>query len=564
MSDALQSFSVTATGSEIAVVYYAGHGVEVDGTNYLVPVDATLQRASAANFEAIPLDLARNAVSSSSGLRMVILDACRNNPFQLTRPNGKRSGGRGLRAIEAEASEFISYSAKEGTTAQDGPPDGNSPFAKALALAIRKLGLEVRLLFGKVRDDVFKATNKEQEPFTYASLGGEEVYLNPPVETAPMVEAVVPVQSGIRDAWSAVAGSGNVPALIGFKKLYANDPEMMIYGPLIDQKLDEIKQARQVLIEQEQSQAQRKADEQLRQQAKARDAEAALLKEQKAAEKLEQQNRLAAEKAEKDQLAKQAAEKLELQNRLAEEKAEQERLAEQDELEKQEKARKKQEFLAKLAAEELQRQEAEKQRKAAEFKLASVDPSAIPANPSPLVKSEDGEAAIPPQKVDTELTRAIQVELKRLGCLSKSDSGGWGNNSKIALTKYLNASGDTETSPIPSEPLLTQLQANVDQTLCSPDQINSDPTPKKIEPPTRKRDRRRVTIEPRAKRTIVKQPRFVPQPRQPKAVVIVTKPRVIVKPAPKTPRQKQVATNAKRKTKRCTTWIGIAIIVKPC
>ncbi len=564
LRDALQKFSSAASGTEIALIYYAGHGVEVDGTNYLVPVDATLLQATSVSFEAIPLDLARTAVSPASGLRMVILDACRNNPFKLANAKGKRGGSRGLRAIEADSSEFIAYSAKEGTTAVDGPPDGNSPFAKALAAAIRKPGLEVRLLFGKVRDDVFKATNKEQEPFTYASLGGEEVYLNPPVAVDPEVEAVVPVPSGIRDAWSAVADSGNVPALIGFKKLYANDPEIMIYGPLIDQKLEEIKQARQVLIEQEQSQAQRIADEQLSQQAKARDAEAKILQEQQAAELLLQREQLAKQKAEQDQLTKQAAEKLEQQKRRNEEKAEQKRLAEQAALEKQEKVRKKQELLAKLASEELQKQEAEKQRKAAEFKLASVDPSVIPANPSPLVNSKDGEAALPPQKTDTALTRSIQVELKRLGCLSKSDRGSWGAKSKNALTKFLDASGDTETSPVPSDPLLTQLQASADETLCSSDKIKAEKTPEQVETPTRKRDRRRVTIEPRVKRTIVKQPRFVPQPRQPKAVVVVKKPGVFVKPAPKAPRQKQVATNAKRKTKRCATWVLVAVVVKPC
>ncbi len=548
LSDELQKFTSAAVGSEIALIYYAGHGVEVDGTNYLVPVDATLLQATSVNFEAIPLDLVRTAVSPATGLRMVILDACRNNPFKLASANGKRGGGRGLRAIEADSSEFIAYSAKEGTTAIDGPPDGNSPFAQALAAAIRKPGLEVRLLFGKVRDDVFRATNKEQEPFTYASLGGEEVYLNPPVvqpvAIEPEVEAVVPVQSGIRDAWSAVAGSGNIPALIGFKKLYANDPEFIIYGPLIDQKLEEIKQARQVLIEQEQSQAQRIADEQLRQQAKAREAETALLKEQKAAEILAAQKRQTKEKTEQERLAKIAA------------------------LEKQEKARQKEEMLAKLASEEAKKQEVEKQQKAAEFKIASVEPAVILPKSSPLVKQEESQSEIPLQKDDIALVNAIQSELKRLGCLSKSDTGSWGKNSKDALSKYLNASGDNELPLQPSEFLLSQLQAKSDATLCSPAKIKSEKTPKQVQPPTLRRDRRKLTAEPRNKRNIVKQQKFVPPPRQVKTIATVKKPQTIAKPAPK-PNIKKIATKvatkvARKKTKRCVQFLVVAVRVYNC
>lgn len=112
LKKALKNFSTSAVGAEVALVYYAGHGVEVDGINYLVPVEAELQRATDVEFEAIPLDLARTAVSSASKLRMVVLDACRNNPFKLVKSDGTRAGRtRGLRAIETKASEFIAYSA---------------------------------------------------------------------------------------------------------------------------------------------------------------------------------------------------------------------------------------------------------------------------------------------------------------------------------------------------------------------------------------------------------------------------------------------------------------------
>jgi Caspase domain len=258
LKKALKNFSSKAVGAEVALVYYAGHGVEVDGVNYLVPVEAELQRATDVEFEAIPLDLARTAVSSATKLRMVVLDACRNNPFKLVKADGTRAGRtRGLRAIETKASEFIAYSAKEGTTANDGPEDGNSPFATALVAAIAKPGLEVRLMFGKVRDDVMEATNKEQEPFTYTSLGGESIFLNPaaavPEETAkanlpdeanaPVTETPAPAGPTaveIDAAWQAVRLSNNKQALEGFVALYENDRLYQLYGPLVQQLLKDL------------------------------------------------------------------------------------------------------------------------------------------------------------------------------------------------------------------------------------------------------------------------------------------------------------------------------------
>lgn len=258
LKKALKNFSSKAVGAEVALVYYAGHGVEVDGINYLVPVEAELQRATDVEFEAIPLDLARTAVSSASKLRMVVLDACRNNPFKLVKADGTRAGRtRGLRAIETKASEFIAYSAKEGTTANDGPEDGNSPFATALVAAIAKPGLEVRLMFGKVRDDVMEATNREQEPFTYTSLGGEPIFLNPapptpevtakanlPDETDAVVKADVapagPTAVEIDAAWQAVKLSNNKQALEGFVALYEKDRLYQLYGPLVQQLLKDL------------------------------------------------------------------------------------------------------------------------------------------------------------------------------------------------------------------------------------------------------------------------------------------------------------------------------------
>ncbi len=183
MRQELKDFSAKAANAEIAVIYYAGHGVEVADQNYLVPVDAKLLRSTDIEFEAIPLSIVRSAVSGASKLRIVVLDACRNNPFKLSGNGGKRAATRGLGNIEPSAGEVVAYSAKEGTLAQDGPRDENSPYATALVKSLNEPGLEIRLLFGKVRDDVLSSTKNEQEPYTYASLGGEAIYLKPAVLT---------------------------------------------------------------------------------------------------------------------------------------------------------------------------------------------------------------------------------------------------------------------------------------------------------------------------------------------------------------------------------------------
>ncbi len=246
MNRQLQDFASLASGAEVALVYYAGHGVEVNGNNFLIPIQAKLEKSTDVHFEAVPLDLVRTAVAGASKLKIVILDACRNNPFKLANANGKRAASRGLGAVETSSSELIVYAAKEGTIAQDGSGGGNSPFATALVSAIKQPGLEVRLLFGRVRDDVLAATNREQEPFTYTSLGGDAVYLNP-APIAPEVAATAsqpvpaaPMGVGIDVAWQSVKLSGNRQALEAFATFYAKDPLFGLYGSLVRQSLLEM------------------------------------------------------------------------------------------------------------------------------------------------------------------------------------------------------------------------------------------------------------------------------------------------------------------------------------
>jgi tetratricopeptide (TPR) repeat protein len=177
LNTALKEFAEIADKAEWAVIYYAGHGIEVGGNNYLVPVDAKFTSDRDVSFEAVTLDQALQSVEGASKLRLVILDACRDNPFiaRMKKSSGTRSVGKGLANIEPEGATLVAYAAKHGQTAEDGNT-GNSPFAMALVKQIQTPGLEINLVFRKVRDDVLAATGKRQEPFTYGSLPSEAFY----------------------------------------------------------------------------------------------------------------------------------------------------------------------------------------------------------------------------------------------------------------------------------------------------------------------------------------------------------------------------------------------------
>jgi uncharacterized caspase-like protein len=177
----IREFSELSRDADVSVVFYAGHGIEVDGTNYLVPADARLLSDFDVEDETVSLDRVLKALDPVKRLKLVILDACRDNPFAKTmkRSVASRSIGRGLAKVEPAMSDtLIAFAAKAGAVASDG--DGqNSPFATALVKYIAEPGLDLRLAFGRVRDDVLKSTANRQEPFVYGSLGGETMALVP-------------------------------------------------------------------------------------------------------------------------------------------------------------------------------------------------------------------------------------------------------------------------------------------------------------------------------------------------------------------------------------------------
>jgi tetratricopeptide (TPR) repeat protein len=180
---ALKAFATESERADWAVVYFAGHGMEVGGVNYIVPVDAKLASDRDVTFEAVPLEQVLQAVDGARKLRLVVLDACRDNPFvkTMTKTAGKsRSIGNGLANIEPEGATLVAYAAKHGQVAMDGTT-ANSPFVTSLIKNLGTPGLEINLLFRKVRDEVLTETGKRQEPFTYGSLPAEAFYFKKPI-----------------------------------------------------------------------------------------------------------------------------------------------------------------------------------------------------------------------------------------------------------------------------------------------------------------------------------------------------------------------------------------------
>jgi tetratricopeptide (TPR) repeat protein len=179
---AVSDFEVTAQGADVALVYFAGHGVELNGESYLLPVDAALQRDVDVPDEALALSRVLRAAEGARRLRLVIIDACRDNPFlaNMRRTTAARNVTRGLAPPpETGADMLIAFAARAGSIAVEGEPGGNSPFTRSMLRHLAEPGLDLQLAFRRVRDEVLAATNRRQEPFTYGSLGGETVSLFP-------------------------------------------------------------------------------------------------------------------------------------------------------------------------------------------------------------------------------------------------------------------------------------------------------------------------------------------------------------------------------------------------
>lgn len=180
MLNTLREFRDVADRSDIAMVYYAGHGMEISGRNYLVPIDARITDERDARLEMIELQDVMSQMSGAKRMKTVVLDACRDNPFVtgMKRTDTGRNVGRGLALVEnAGADTLIAYAAAAGEITPDGAEGGNSPFTRAFLNAMDGPSLDIRLMLGSVRDELRRSV-PGAAPFVYSSLGGGTYVIN--------------------------------------------------------------------------------------------------------------------------------------------------------------------------------------------------------------------------------------------------------------------------------------------------------------------------------------------------------------------------------------------------
>jgi uncharacterized caspase-like protein len=191
MDRLMQAFADKLEKAEVALVFYAGHGLQVNGRNYLVPVDGKLDKESDLVFQATALDTLQGLMEQGPRTSIMILDACRDNPLarNLARTMGTRSTsiGRGLGATQAGVGTLIVYATQPGNVALDGETGANSPFTAALLTHLETKGLEVRQVLTRVRQAVIEKTRGKQVPWDSSSLTGDFFFVAPPAarETPP-------------------------------------------------------------------------------------------------------------------------------------------------------------------------------------------------------------------------------------------------------------------------------------------------------------------------------------------------------------------------------------------
>jgi uncharacterized protein len=239
---ALDRFAFRSETADLALVYYAGHGVEVQGTNYLIPVDANVTSYADVQRQSVSLNDLLAAVDHARVMRIVILDSCRDNPFGDTlgpaddtgTTGTVAAGGGGLAPPSPDRGTLVAFAARDGQVALDGLA-GNSPFAVALSDKMRIPGLEISLMFRQVRDAVLAATLNQQEPNTYGSLSGVPFYLAGPGDgqADPAADARVAwaqVRPEQEAQLAALADLGDTRSMLGLAQMRLN-PEAKTFDP---------------------------------------------------------------------------------------------------------------------------------------------------------------------------------------------------------------------------------------------------------------------------------------------------------------------------------------------
>ncbi len=213
MMAAIREFGDRSAGAEAALFYYAGHGLQVGDTNYMLPISAELVKEQDLEFEAIEVGLPLRLMDSARAkVKLVILDACRNNPLAQTLASSMAASGRdvsvgrGLARIVGAEGTLMAFATAPGAIADDGATR-NSPFTRALLSNIGTPGLEVSLLFRRVRAEVMDATGDSQVPWVNEALLGEFYFVPPTASVTPTTPAPTMAESAEIVFWNTIQDS---------------------------------------------------------------------------------------------------------------------------------------------------------------------------------------------------------------------------------------------------------------------------------------------------------------------------------------------------------------------
>jgi formylglycine-generating enzyme required for sulfatase activity len=228
----VRDFATVLSTAQVGVFFYAGHGLQVSGHNYLVPIDAQLSTASALDFEMVRLDLVHRTMEREAQTNILFLDACRDNPLarNLARAMGTRSTdiGRGLAHVESGVGTLISFSTQPGNVALDGT-GRNSPFAGALVKQLASTNDDLFSILVAVRNDVMRETQRKQVPWEHSALTGRFYFSGTPVAPAQVSEA--------ERAWRWVKNTTDQSALENFITEFGDTPQ----AELAQARLDELR-----------------------------------------------------------------------------------------------------------------------------------------------------------------------------------------------------------------------------------------------------------------------------------------------------------------------------------
>ncbi len=216
----VRDFSGVLRDAEVGLFYYAGHGLQVAGQNYLVPVDARAEAADALDWEMVRLELVQRTMERSTATNIIFLDACRNNPFtrNLARVMGTRSTeiGRGLAPVESGVGTLISFSTQPGNVALDGLGQRNSAFAASLVKHVTSSSDDLGAILIAVRNDVMRETQRKQVPWEHSALTGRFYFQS----STPVLLSSQPAEA--ERAWAQLKDTTSTAALTAFVARYGS------------------------------------------------------------------------------------------------------------------------------------------------------------------------------------------------------------------------------------------------------------------------------------------------------------------------------------------------------